>query len=95
LVLLLGWQLLALRLSHQLWFYFDHFGLVCNIFVELISCLFITSPNGQADGRPARRLEELKVRLTQPSLAGTGAELGNEMEMRANSVCQVKFIDLQ
>ena len=28
-------------------------------------------------GWPAGRLEELKVRLTQPSLAGTGAELGN------------------
>ena len=29
------------------------------------------------DGRAARRLEESKIRLTQPSLAGSGAELGN------------------
>jgi hypothetical protein len=28
-------------------------------------------------GWPGGRLEELKVRLTQPGLAGTGAELGN------------------
>jgi hypothetical protein len=41
--------------------------------VELISCLFTTSPGGGMVGR----LEELNLRLTQPSLAGTGAELGN------------------
>jgi hypothetical protein len=29
------------------------------------------------EGRPAGQLEESKIRLTQPSLAGTGAELGN------------------
>ena len=28
-------------------------------------------------GWPARRLEELKIGLTQPSLAGTWTELGN------------------
>ena len=28
-------------------------------------------------GRPAWRLEKSKIRLTQPSLAGSGAELGN------------------
>ena len=29
-------------------------------------------------GRTGGRLEESKIRLTQPSLAGTGAELGNK-----------------
>ena len=38
---------------------------------------FTTSPGGRPAGRPAGRLEESKIRLTQPSLAGTGAELGN------------------
>ena len=42
--------------------------------VELISCLFTTSPGGQADGW----LEELKLRLTQSSLSRTGGELGNK-----------------
>ena len=41
--------------------------------VELISCYFTTSPGGRAGGL----LEKSILRLTQPSLAGTGAELGN------------------
>jgi hypothetical protein len=32
---------------------------------------------GWPAGRAGGRLEESKIRLTQPSLAGTGAELGN------------------
>ena len=31
---------------------------------------------GLVGGRTDGRLEEYKIRLTQPSLAGTGAELG-------------------
>ena len=42
--------------------------------VKLISCLFTTSQGG----RPAGRLEESKLSLTQSSLAGTGAELSNK-----------------
>jgi hypothetical protein len=34
---------------------------------------------GQAVGQADRLLEESKLRLTQPSLAGTGVELGNKM----------------
>jgi hypothetical protein len=45
--------------------------------VELISCLFTTSPEGWAAGR----LKESKIRLTQPSLGGTGAELGNMLKL--------------
>jgi hypothetical protein len=45
--------------------------------VELISCHFTTSPGGRADGRVGGLLEKSTVRLTQPSLAGTWAELGN------------------
>ena len=42
--------------------------------VELIFCLFTTSP-----GRGAvRLLEESKLRLTHPSLASIGAESGNK-----------------
>ena len=41
--------------------------------VEMISCLFTNSPGVRVAGL----LEELKLRLTQPSLAGTGAERGN------------------
>ena len=39
-----------------------------------ISLLFRTA--GRADGRADGRLEKSILRLTQPSLAGTGAELG-------------------
>jgi hypothetical protein len=45
--------------------------------VELIYCYFTTSPGGRADGRVGGLLEKSTVRLTQPSLAGTWAELGN------------------
>jgi hypothetical protein len=48
---------------------------------SFLGSYFTTSPDGRADGRLGRRpaglLEESKIRLTQPSLAGTGAELGN------------------
>ena len=45
--------------------------------VEMISCLFTTSP----DGRTAGLLEESKLSLTQPSLAATWAELGKKIVM--------------
>ena len=41
--------------------------------VEMISYLFRTIPDNQAGGS----LEDLKIRITLPSLAGTGADLGN------------------
>ena len=50
--------------------------------VELISCYFTTSPGGRADGRVGGLLEKSTVRLTQPSLAGTWAELGNNSELK-------------
>jgi hypothetical protein len=46
-----------------------------------------TSPDGRAGGRV---LEETKLKLTQPSLAGTGAELGNTLncgQIKATSSC--------
>ena len=46
--------------------------------VLLISCLFTTSPGG----RLSRRLEESKLRLTEPSLAWTVAELGSILQVR-------------
>jgi hypothetical protein len=45
---------------------------------SFLQSFFTTSPDGRADGRPGGRLEESKIRLTLPSLAGTGAELGNK-----------------
>jgi hypothetical protein len=42
--------------------------------VEQISHYFTTSPGGRAGGL----LEKPTIRLTQPSLAGTGAELGKK-----------------
>jgi hypothetical protein len=38
------------------------------------------------DGQAGGRLEELKIRLTQPSLARTGAELGNNKKDKYNSI---------
>ena len=46
---------------------------------SFLGSYFTTSPDGRAYGR----LEESKIRLTQPSLAGTGAELGNKTEEAA------------
>ena len=39
---------------------------------SFLGCYFTTIPDGRAGGR----LEESKLMLTQPSLAGSGAELG-------------------
>ena len=44
---------------------------------SFLGMYFTTSPDGRADGRPGGQLEESKIRLTQPSLAETGAEIGN------------------
>ena len=43
--------------------------------VELISCLFTTIPGGWAASRAAGGIKN----KAQPSLAGTGAELGNKI----------------
>ena len=69
-----GWGQVTIIFS-LLIFLLAWFKEACMLNFSFQQSYFTTSPDGRADGR---RLEESKIRLTQPSLAGTGAELGND-----------------